>query len=62
MQACFQWFVHNIFAPAAAEVVSIDKDRFLKASVHFQISYLQNKLGDPHLFVNFLYKKLISYK
>ena len=56
MQACFQWFVHNIFAPKAAEVVLNDKDRILKISVHFQISYIQNDVGDPHLFLHFWYK------
>ena len=50
MQPCFQWFVHNFFAPTAAEVVSNDEDRFLKISVHFQIPYLQNEVGDPHLY------------
>ena len=50
MQACFQSFVHNIFAPTAAEAVSNDEERFLKISVHFQISYLQNEVGDPIYF------------
>ena len=48
----WQCFVHNIFAPIAEEVVSNDEDRFLKLSVHFQISYLQNEVGDPHLFLH----------
>ena len=49
----FSWFVRNIFAPTAAEVESNDEDRFLKISGHFQISYLQNEVGDPHLLLHF---------
>ena len=45
-----------MFAPTAAEVVSNDEDRFLKISVHFQVSYLQNEVGDPQLFLHFWYK------
>ena len=56
MQACFQWFIHNMFAPKAAEVVSNDEDQFLNISVHFQLSYLLNEGGDPHLFLHFWYK------
>ena len=58
MQARFQWFVHNIFAPTSTEVVSNDKDQSLKMSMHFQIhvSYLQNEVGEPHLFLHFCHK------
>ena len=53
MQACFQGFVQNIFASIPVEVISNVEDRFLKISVHFQISYLENEVGDPHLFLHF---------
>ena len=33
-----------------------DEGRFLKISVHFQISYLQKEVGDPHLFLHLWYK------
>ena len=46
-------FVHNIFVLNSLEVVSNDEDQFLKISVHFQLSYLQNEVGDPYLFLHF---------
>ena len=41
------------FASIAVEVISNAEDRFLKISVHFQISYLENEVGEPHLFLHF---------
>ena len=34
-------------------VVLNAEDRFLKISAHFQISYPENKVGDPYLFFHF---------
>ena len=53
MQAYFQWFVHDIFAPSptAAEVKSNDEVQILQISVEFQISYLKNKFQwTPYIF------------
>ena len=52
MEVCLQRFAYKIFVSTTltGEFISSDEGRFLKMSANLQMSYLGNKVGDPHVF------------
>ena len=56
MEVFFQDSIIIFLYWIAFEVVLNHGDQFLKISVYFQLSYLENEVGDPYLFLHFWFK------